>query len=80
MALRISEYVNELKMDLIRSKIVKADELIPPILPVVIYRGVAKWTSSIMMSQIQMPLPAPFTDAKVEYFLVDIHRLARESL
>ena len=80
MAARIAEYVAELRMELIRAKIVKGDELLPPILPIVLYRGVSKWTSSKKLSQIQVSLPEPLTVTHDEYVLVDIHRLAQESL
>ena len=66
MAARIAEYDAELRMDLIRAKIVQDNKRLPPILPIVLYRGVSQWTSSKTLNQIQVALPEPMTDTKEE--------------
>ena len=80
--IRIAEYVAELRMMLIRANIVKGNELFPPILPIVIYRDFSRWTAPKTLNDIQIGLPEPLavSDTKEEYVLVDIHRLAQESL
>ena len=77
----MAEYVTELRMELIRSHIVN-DELLPPILPIVLYNGVSRWTASKTLNSIQVALPEPLAlpDTKEEYVLIDIHRLVEESL
>ena len=77
MAARIAEYVAELRMELIRNGIVKDDELLPPILPIVLYRGVSRWTASKTLNCIQIALPEPLSDKKEEYVLIDIPGLRR---
>ncbi|MBQ7607377.1 MAG: Rpn family recombination-promoting nuclease/putative transposase, partial [Desulfovibrionaceae bacterium] len=69
MAARMAKYVAELRMELIRSHIVNDDELLPPILPIVLYNGVSRWTASKTLNSIQVALPEPLAlpDTKEEY-------------
>ena len=72
----------ELRLEMIRLGVVKAGEKLPPILPIIIYRGVSRWTAPKTLNDIQIGLPEPLavSDTKEEYVLIDIHRLAKESL
>lgn len=51
------------------------------VLPIVLYRGVPKWTVPLSLSEMQGRVSdslASYSEQK--YFLIDIHRLAQESL
>ena len=81
MAARIDEYVGELRMDLIRSGVVKSNELLPVIFPIVIYNGVTKWTAPLTLNDIQVKADESILSySKQRYFLIDIHRLVEESI
>ena len=81
MAARIDEYVGELRMDLIRSGVVKSNELLPVIFPIVIYNGVTKWTAPLTLDDIQVKADESILSySKQRYFLIDIHRLVEESI
>ena len=82
MVARIVEYVAELRLELIRLGLVTSGEKLPPILPIVLYRGVSRWTAPKTLDAIQIGLPEPlaFCETKEEYVLIDIHRLTQESL
>ena len=82
MVARIVECVAELRLELIRLVMVETGEKLPPILPIVLYRGNGKWTASKILNSIHIGLPEPLavSDTKEEFVLIDIHRLAQESL
>ena len=81
MAARISEYVGELRMDLLRSGVVKNGEKLPIIFPIVIYRGTRKWNAPLGLNAIQSSFgDDPSFFSQQDYFLIDIHTIAEESL
>jgi predicted transposase/invertase (TIGR01784 family) len=76
MALRIMVYMGLLYQELVKSGQVKFGELLPPILPIVIYNGSAKWTASIQMADLISPTPKGFEKFRpqLEYYLLDEQR------
>ena len=81
MAPRIDQYVGDLRMDLIRTGEIKRGDPLPMILPIVIYRGIPKWDAPFSITEMQGQknnLLASFSEQ--QYLLIDIHRLAQESL
>ena len=81
MAARIAEYVAEARMNIIASGAIKNGEPLPVIIPIVIYRGVKPWTAPTTLDEIQIPVHEALSSfSKQSYILIDIHRLAKESL
>ena len=81
MAARIDEYVGVLRMDLIRSGVINTGDPYPLILPIVLYRGVPKWTAPLSLTEMQgIVSDSLLSYCEQRYFLIDIHRLAEESL
>lgn len=73
MAVRIMTYVGLLYQDLIRKKDVLANRQLPPVLPIVLYNGDAKWTAATDIATLIPKVPglvAKFLP-KLEYLLID---------
>ena len=82
MALRILEYAAVFLLDLYRRKVLNHGEKHWPILPIVIYTGASPWTAPLACSEHRV---ATFSSLlrfqpEMEYFLLDIPRIAKESL
>ncbi len=65
MAASVAKYVAELSMEMIRIGVVINKELLPQILPIVIYRETSKWTFSKSLNNIQISLPKPLLKQKM---------------
>ena len=73
MAIRIMAYVGLLYQDLIRKKDILANRQLPPVLPIVLYNGDAKWTAATEVATLVPKVPglvAKFLP-KLEYLLID---------
>jgi hypothetical protein len=73
MAIRIMTYVGLLYQDLIRKKDILANRQLPPVLPIVLYNGDAKWTAATDVATLIPKVPglvAKFLP-KLEYLLID---------
>ena len=57
MAVRIMTYIGLLYQDLIKSERVKTGELLPPVLPVVLYNGNICWQAPVNVSDLIIPVP-----------------------
>ncbi|MBQ7586228.1 MAG: Rpn family recombination-promoting nuclease/putative transposase [Desulfovibrionaceae bacterium] len=81
MVARMAEYVAEERMNIIHSGAIKHGERLPVIIPIVLYRGVKPWTAPTTLEGIQIPVDKSLSEFSQEsYILIDIHRLAIESL
>jgi predicted transposase YdaD len=57
MAVRIANYVTLLYQDLIAQGRLTADGRLPPVLPIVLYNGDARWTASVELAELIAPVP-----------------------
>ena len=82
MSIRIMTYIGLLYQDLIKSKSVKKNQLLPPILPIVLYNGGKKWNASLSVQDIIYPAPRGLNKytPKLEYMLIDEVRSNDENL
>ncbi len=62
MALRILVYVGLLYQELIQKGQIKANELLPPVFPLVLYNGLGRWTAARELSELIMPLSVGLRD------------------
>ena len=73
MAVRMMSYVGLLYQDLIKAKQVLPQRKLPPVLPIVLYNGDAKWTDATEVATLVPKVPglvAKFLP-KLEYLLID---------
>lgn len=73
MAVRVMTYVGLLYQDLIRRKEVLAHRRLPPVLPIVLYNGDAKWTAATDVATLIPKVPGLVAKylPKMEYLLID---------
>jgi predicted transposase/invertase (TIGR01784 family) len=76
MALRMMVYMGLLYQELLKSGQISEKELLPPVLPVVIYNGQRKWNAPLQMDDLINPTPIGFEmfRPRLEYFLLDEQR------
>jgi len=73
MALRMQVYVGLLYEDLVRQHQVTSAGKLPPVLPIVLYNGPARWGASLDMAGLVLPAPdalRPF-QPELRYLLID---------
>ncbi|WP_292977328.1 Rpn family recombination-promoting nuclease/putative transposase [Nitrosomonas sp.] len=73
MAVRIMTYIGLLYQDLIRSEAVKTNELLPPVLPIVLYNGGPRWQASVDIADLIIPAPGELEHYRphLRYLLLD---------
>jgi predicted transposase/invertase (TIGR01784 family) len=82
MAVRIMTYIGLLYQDLIKSERVKTGELLPPVLPVVLYNGNICWQAPVNVSDLIIPVPGGLERYKphLHYLLLDEGRYSEHEL
>jgi len=82
MALRMMVYVGLLYQDLIRRGEVLADGRLPPILPIVLYNGSARWSAVTDVFQLIPPVPGLVEQFKprLKYLLIDENAYSEQEL
>ncbi len=73
MAVRILTYLGLLYQDLIKQKSIPADQKLPPILPIVLYNGKARWRAATDIQQLIEDTPTGLSDyiPRMKYLLLD---------
>ena len=73
MAVRILAYVGLLYQDLIKSRQLPDDGRLPPVLPIVLYRGSARWSASVDIGGLLQPGPRALDTYRpqIRYVLID---------
>lgn len=77
MALRMQNYVGSLCQNLVKRHALSPSLLLPPVLPLVLYNGVPRWSASLDLAALFMEAPAeliPFQPSQ-RYVLIDQQRL-----
>lgn len=76
MAVRVMTYVGLLYQDLIRSGVALKDKRLPPVLPIVLYNGEAKWTAATDMAQLVPRRPGLVGKylPQLQYLLIEENR------
>lgn len=82
MAVRVLTYTALLWQDLIRTGRVREGEPLPPVFPLVIYNGSARWTAAQDTAGLLPPLSAPLAawQPRQRYFLLDEGRISEARL
>ena len=82
MAVRMMTYVGLLYQDLIRRGEVLQDRKLPPVLPIVLYNGDAKWTAATDIAMLIPKVPGLVAKylPKLEYLLVDENQYTEADL
>lgn len=82
MAVRMMTYVGLLYQDLIRRGDVLKDRKLPPVLPIVLYNGDAKWTAATDIAALIPKAPGLVAKylPKLEYLLIEENRYSEEDL
>ena len=82
MAVRIMTYVGLLYQDLIRRGEVPGGKRLPPVLPIVLYNGDAKWTAATDIATLIPKVPGLVAKylPKLEYLLIDENQYAEADL
>lgn len=82
MAVRVMVYLGLLYQDLIDSKQLTADGKLPPVLPIVLYRGSRRWRAQKNISGLVVPMPAGLDKycPKLQYLLLDEGRYSQSQL
>ena len=77
MALRILTYICLTHEELIRRGELKAGDMLPPILPVTIYNGRARWRAATDISKLTAPVPPPLPRylPRARYLMLDLQRI-----
>ena len=77
MALRILTYICLTYEELLRRRELKAGDRLPPILPVTIYNGQARWRAATDISKLMAPVPQPLPRylPRARYLLLDLQRI-----
>ncbi len=77
MALRILTYICLTYEELRRRKDLKAGDRLPPVLPVTIYNGRARWRAATDISKLMAPVPPPLPRylPRARYLLLDLQRI-----
>jgi predicted transposase YdaD len=73
MAVRILTYVGLLYQDLIKSRQLPDDGRLPPVLPIVLYRGSPRWSASLDIGALLQPGPCALDTYRpqIRYVLID---------
>lgn len=73
MAARLGAYVHLLYLDLIKSKVVKKPQKLPPILPIVLYNGEARWSAVTNIKDLVVGVKGGLDRycSDMNYFLID---------
>ncbi len=82
MPVRMMQYVAALYDHLVRSKAIDPAEGLPPVLPIVLYNGDARWNHSPEIFDLIQPHPAALTEfqPKMKFWLLDEGRFSVEYL
>ena len=82
MAVRIMTYVGLLYQDLIRAKQVLAGKKLPPVLPIVLYNGKAKWKAATNIADLIPKAPGLVAQylPQLQYLLIEHNRYSPEQL
>ena len=82
MALRIAEYFTLLCQDIVTATNLKKGDLLPPVLPIVLYTGSKEWDAPLELSELFTPVPKIFTQYQVQskYFLIAENQFSDEEL
>ena len=82
MAVRISGYLALLYQDIIRSQKLTSKDLLPPVLPIVLYNGQRRWRAPLQLNQLIHPAPAGLEKYRpqVGYLLLDEGRFNPDEL
>ena len=82
MALRIASYTALLLLDLVKSKEIRGREGLPPVFPIVLYRGEKKWSGPRELRKLFAPMPKSLLPycPEARYFLLDEGHLPEETL
>ena len=82
MAVRIAGYISLLYQDLIRSQKFNSKDLLPPVLPIVLYNGKYRWHAPVQLSHLIQPAPLGLEKYKPQasYFLLDEGNFKQEEL
>ena len=77
MALRVLTYTCLTYEELVRRKELVADDRLPPLLPVTIYNGPARWRAATDISDLIAPVPPPLQrhQPRAEHVLLDLQRI-----
>ncbi|MDO4232654.1 MAG: Rpn family recombination-promoting nuclease/putative transposase [Lautropia sp.] len=81
MAVRMLTYVGLRYQDLIRNRELDESGLLPPVLPIVLYNGSARWTAATDIADL-LPLPPGLVaqyQPRLQYLLLDAGELARRT-
>lgn len=78
MAVRVQTYVGLLYQDLIRAERRKAGDLLPPVLPIVLYNGETPWNAQQVLATLIETPPGPLADYRSQqrYMVIDEIRVA----
>lgn len=82
MAIRMTNYVTCLDLELIRGQNMLDGGRLPPVLPVVIYNGEGRWTATTDIADLSPRLPGELSgyQPRCKYLLVDASRYSDEEL
>ena len=80
MALRILTYICLIYEELLRRRELKAGDKLPPVLPVTIYNGQARWRASTDISKLIARVPTPLARylPRAQYLLLDLQRIGEQ--
>ncbi|WP_144632532.1 Rpn family recombination-promoting nuclease/putative transposase [Bordetella genomosp. 13] len=80
MALRMMAYLALFYQDLVRQQAVGAGEVLPPVLPLVLYNGEPAWHAAQDVAQLIAPLPGQSTGYRpaLRYWLIDQQQWMRD--
>jgi predicted transposase/invertase (TIGR01784 family) len=78
MALRMQVYVGLLYQDLVAQRRLSKHGKLPPILPIVLYRGRKPWNAATVLADLMLPAPdgLQHLQAQQKYLLIDQHHCA----
>lgn len=74
MAVRVMAYVALLWQDLIKARVVKPGEALPPVLPIVLYNGEAPWNAPVSLAELvitDLPVQLQHWQPQVRYLLLE---------
>ena len=78
MALRVMTYLGLLYQNLVRQRLLKSGEKLPPVLPIVLYNGYALWGAPRDIADLIQPVPEGLGmyRPQLRYWLLDVVRVA----
>ena len=82
MAVRVLAYLCLLYEDLIRQKTLLRSDILPPVLPIVLYNGARRWTMPVQIRDLIEPINGGLDSLvpRFEYLVIDEGHLPREAL